>query len=305
MALTFTDAVDGIVEFTVAGDDSEFMPTVCVAFVEGVVAGEEAIVGDPTVDVFVTCVTVGIVDVDCKALMFTDAVDGIVEFTVAGDDSEFMPTVCVAFVEGVVAGEVAIVGDPTVDVFVTCVTVGIVEVDWKALVFSKTVCVAFVEGVVAGEEAIVGDPTVDVFVTCVTLGIVDVDWKALMFTDAVDGIVEFIVAGDDSEFMPTVCVAFVEGVVAGEEAIVGDPTVDVFVSCGIDGIVDIDSNALIFNDEVDGIGGFTVTGDDSGFIRTVCVGFGEDAVFAEKATVEDSIVDVFVPCVRDGIGDVD
>ena len=108
-----------------------------------------------------------------------------------------------------------------------------------------------------------------------------------MFNDAVDGIVEFTMAGDDSEFMPTVCVAFVEGVVAGEEAIVGDPTVDVFVSCGIDGIVDVDSNALLFNDEVDGIGGFTVTGDDSEFIRTVCVGFGEDAVFAEKATVED------------------
>ena len=108
-----------------------------------------------------------------------------------------------------------------------------------------------------------------------------------MFTDAVDGIVEFTVAGDDSEFMPTVCVAFVEAVVVGEEAIVGDPTVDVFVICFIDGIVDVDSNALIFNDEVDGTGGFTVTGDDSEFIRTVCVGFGEDAVFAEKATVED------------------
>ena len=172
--------------------------------------------------------------------MFTDAVDGIVEFTVAGDDSGVMPTVCVAFVESVVAGEEAIVGDSTVDVFVTCVTVGIVDVDWKTLMFNPTVCVAFVEGVVDGEEAIVEDPTVDVSATCVTLGIVDVDWKALMFTDAVDGIVEVAVAGDDSEFMPTVCVAFVEGVVAGEDAIVGDPTVDVFVTCVTVGIVEVD-----------------------------------------------------------------
>ena len=190
----FTDAVDGIVEFTVTGDDSEFMPTVCVAFVEGVVAGEEAIVGDPTVDVFGTCVIVGIVDVDWKALMFTDAVDGIVEFAVAGDDSEFMPTVCVAFVEGVVDGE----------------------------------------------EAIVGDPTVDVFVTCATVGIVDVDWKALMFTDAVDGIVEFTVTDDDSEFLVSVCVVIAKDVVTCEEATVENPIVDVFVICVIDGIGDVD-----------------------------------------------------------------
>ena len=126
-----------------------------------------------------------------------------------------------------------------------------------------------------------------------------------MFTDAVDGIVEFTVAGDDSEFLPTVCVAFVEGVVAGEEAIVGDPTVDKFVTCVTVGIVEVDWKALMFTDAVDGIGGFTVTGDDSEFIRTVCVGIGEDAVSAEEATVEESIVDVFVSCVTDGIDDVD
>ena len=171
--------------------------------------------------------------------------------------------------------------------------------------FMPTVCVAFVEGVVDGEEAIVGDSTVDVFVTCVTLGIVDVDWKALMFTDAVDGIVEFDVAGDDSEFMPTVCVAFVEGVVDGEEAIVGDPTVDVFVTCVTLGIVDVDWKAFMFTDAVDGIGGFTVTDDDSEFIVTVWVVIAKDVVTGEEVTVENPIVDVFVICVTDRIGDVD
>ena len=126
-----------------------------------------------------------------------------------------------------------------------------------------------------------------------------------MFTDAVDGIVEITVAGDDSGVMPTVCVAFVGAVVAGEEATVGDPTVEVFVICVIDGIVDVDSNSLIFSDEVDGISEFTVTGDDSEFISTVSVVIAKDVVTGEEATVENPIVDVFVICVIDGIGDVD
>ena len=61
-----------------------------------------------------------------------------------------------------------------------------------------------------------------------------------MFTDAVDGIVEFTVAGDDSEFMPTVCVVIAKYVVTGEEATVENPIVDVFVICVIDGIGDVD-----------------------------------------------------------------
>ena len=61
-----------------------------------------------------------------------------------------------------------------------------------------------------------------------------------MFTDAVDGIGGFTVTGDDSEFTPTVCVVFVEGVVAGEEATFENPIVDVFVISVIDGIVDVD-----------------------------------------------------------------
>ena len=89
----FTDAVEGIGRFTVAGDDSEFITTVCVVFAETVVTGEEETVKDPIVDIFVTCVIDGLLDVDCKALTFTDAVDGISGLTVTGDDSEFIPTV--------------------------------------------------------------------------------------------------------------------------------------------------------------------------------------------------------------------
>jgi hypothetical protein len=61
-----------------------------------------------------------------------------------------------------------------------------------------------------------------------------------MFTDEVNGIDGFTVAGVDSEIIPTVCVVIAEDVVTGEEAIVEEPIVDVFVTCGIEGIVDVD-----------------------------------------------------------------
>jgi hypothetical protein len=61
----------------------------------------------------------------------------------------------------------------------------------------------------------------------------------------------------------------------------------------------------MFTDEVDGIGGFIVTGDDSKFIKSVCVVNAEDVVTGEETTVEDPIVAVLVTCVTDGIVEVD
>ena len=151
---------DEIGETAVVGKVLGLKTMGCVIVGANDVTGEGMTVEISIFNALDVCVTEGIVDVDWKAFIDTvelEDLDGLtlggdvsgmkttdcvtvvacvvtgdeVTFgvSVAGDDSEFIPTVCFVISGDVVPGEETTVENRNVDVFVTCVTDGIVGFD--------------------------------------------------------------------------------------------------------------------------------------------------------------------------------